>query len=67
MSLSYLFVALLLQLSIGSVAHAVWLIGSVKIGNWVGGAFSNDETGAFSHCDAILPYANGVILCRRPE
>ncbi|PSO30619.1 S1C family serine protease [Bradyrhizobium sp. MOS002] len=55
-------VASLLQLSIGSVAHAAGPFGSVKIGNWVGGAFSNDETGAFSHCAATAPYANGVIL-----
>src|SRR3954453_16036570 len=55
-------VASLLQLSVGSVAHAAGPFGSVKIGNWVGGAFSNDETGAFSHCAATAPYANGVIL-----
>src|SRR3954462_4965326 len=55
-------VASLLQLSVGSVAQAAGPFGSVKIGNWVGGAFSNDETGAFSHCAATAPYANGVIL-----
>lgn len=55
-------VASLLQLSVGSVAQAAGPFGSVKIGNWVGGAFSNDETGAFSHCAATAPYANGVVL-----
>ncbi len=29
---------------------------------WNGGAFSNDSTGAFSHCAASTPYANGVTL-----
>ena len=43
-------------------AHAKGPFGSVNVGNWVGGAFSNDETGAFSHCAATAPYANGVIL-----
>jgi S1-C subfamily serine protease len=55
-------VASLLQVSVGSVAHAAGPFGSVNVGNWVGGAFSNDETGAFSHCAATAPYANGVIL-----
>ncbi len=55
-------VASLLQLSVVIAAHAAGPFGSVKIGNWVGGAFSNDETGAFSHCAATAPYANEVIL-----
>lgn len=55
-------VASLLQMSIAGAAHAAGPFGSVNVGNWVGGAFSNDETGAFSHCAATTPYASGVIL-----
>ncbi len=55
-------VASLLQMSIAGAAHAAGPFGSVNVGNWIGGAFSNDETGAFSHCAATTPYANGVIL-----
>lgn len=55
-------VAFLLQVSVVAAAHAAGPFGSVKVGNWIGGAFSNDETGAFSHCAATTPYANGVIL-----
>lgn len=55
-------VAALLQLSFAGLAHAAGPFGSVNVGNWIGGAFSNDETGAFSHCAATTPYANGVIL-----
>jgi S1-C subfamily serine protease len=44
------------------MAHAKGPFGSVNVGNWIGGAFSNDATGAFSHCAATTPYANGVIL-----
>ncbi|MDH2404102.1 serine protease [Bradyrhizobium sp. SSUT18] len=62
MRLKSLIVASLLQVSVGSVAHAAGPFGSVNVGNWTGGAFSNDETGAFSHCAATAPYANGVIL-----
>lgn len=55
-------VATVLQLSLAGLAHAAGPFGSVNVGNWIGGAFSNDETGAFSHCAATTPYANGVIL-----
>lgn len=55
-------VAALLQLCLAALAHAAGPFGSVNVGNWIGGAFSNDETGAFSHCAATTPYANGVIL-----
>ena len=55
-------VASLLQVSVAGIAHAKGPFGSVNVGNWIGGAFSNDETGAFSHCAATTPYANGVIL-----
>jgi S1-C subfamily serine protease len=55
-------VAFLLQVSVAGIAHAKGPFGSVNVGNWIGGAFSNDETGAFSHSAATTPYANGVIL-----
>lgn len=55
-------VASLLQLCIAGAANAAGPFGSVNVGNWIGGAFSNDQTGAFSHCAATTPYANGVIL-----
>ena len=55
-------VASLLQLGLFGAANAAGPFGTVNVGNWIGGAFSNDETGAFSHCAATTPYANGVIL-----
>ncbi|WP_407190049.1 S1C family serine protease [Bradyrhizobium centrosematis] len=55
-------VASLLQIVISGAANAAGPFGSVNVGNWIGGAFSNDQTGAFSHCAATTPYANGVIL-----
>lgn len=62
MWLKSLVVASLLQVGIAGAAYAKGPFGSVNVGNWIGGAFSNDETGAFSHCAATTPYANGVIL-----
>lgn len=54
--------ASLFQVVVAGAAHAAGPFGSVSTGNWIGGAFSNDETGAFSHCAATAPYANGVSL-----
>jgi hypothetical protein len=34
--------------------------GSIKVGAWTGGAFTNDTTGAFSHCGAGAPYSSGI-------
>jgi hypothetical protein len=36
--------------------------GSVKIGHWSGGAFTNDQTGAFSGCVASAPYKSGITV-----
>ncbi|PDT88528.1 serine protease [Bradyrhizobium sp. Y36] len=62
MWLRSLVIASLLQVGVAGAAHAAGPFGSVNVGNWIGGAFSNDQTGAFSHCAATTPYANGVIL-----
>ncbi len=35
---------------------------SIEIGNWKGGAYSNNETGEFSHCAASAKYRNGQTL-----
>jgi S1-C subfamily serine protease len=45
-----------------SPALAAGPFGTIHVGNWVGGAFSDDSTGAFSHCAATAPYASGVSL-----
>jgi hypothetical protein len=37
-------------------------IAKLRIGNWSGGAFSNDSTGAFSHCAASARYKSGITL-----
>ena len=56
------FVAAVLLVCLVGSAHAKGPFGAVSVGGWTGGAFSNDETGAFSHCAVTAPYANGVIL-----
>ena len=41
-------------------AHARGPYGSLSIGNWKGGAYTSDQTGAFSHCAAGAPYQSGI-------
>jgi S1-C subfamily serine protease len=54
--------ACLLQAAIISSALAAGPYGSIKVGGWIGGAFTDDKTGAFSHCAATTSYASGIIL-----
>ena len=56
------FLALLVQIALVSIAHAAGPYGSIHVGNWTGGAFTDDNSGAFSHCGATTSYGNGVIL-----
>ena len=34
--------------------------GSINVGNWKGGAYTKEQTGAFSHCAAGTPYVSGI-------
>jgi S1-C subfamily serine protease len=44
----------------GSNVEARGPYGSISVGNWKGGAYTVDQTGAFSHCAAGATYASGV-------
>src|SRR5713226_550641 len=33
-----------------------------QLGRWSGGAYTNDQTGAFSHCAALVPYNSGIVM-----
>lgn len=46
----------------GSSALAKGPFGSIKIGQWTGGAYTDDKTGSLTHCAAGAPYLNGVNL-----
>jgi hypothetical protein len=59
---SHALVALVLTLLVPSVADAKGPYGSIKVGMWAGGAYTNDATGAFSHCAAGAPYLSGILL-----
>ncbi|MBV9461517.1 MAG: trypsin-like peptidase domain-containing protein [Bradyrhizobium sp.] len=56
------FLAVFVQLTITSIANAKGPFGNIHVGQWKGGAFTDDNTGAFSHCSASSIYGNDVIL-----
>src|SRR6187551_2897990 len=36
--------------------------GSINVGNWKGGAYTNDQSGSFSHCAAGARYTSGIFF-----
>jgi S1-C subfamily serine protease len=60
MRLATLILSSLLLLSGGPVAWAAGPFGSIRVGAWSGGAYTNDGTGAFSHCAAATSYQSGI-------
>ncbi|WP_213740375.1 serine protease [Bradyrhizobium sp. dw_411] len=54
-------VALSLVLAI-SGAQARGPYGSLNVGNWKGGAFTNDTNGEFTSCMALAPYKSGITV-----
>jgi S1-C subfamily serine protease len=57
-----LVIACFFQAVIVSMAHAAGPFGTIHVGAWNGGAYTDDNTGAFSHCAAGSEYASGVSL-----
>jgi hypothetical protein len=55
-----LFALSVAALFVASEAGAKGPFGTIKVGNWVGGAYTNDATGAFSHCVAGTTYQSGI-------
>lgn len=53
---------LLLGLMIAPDAYAGGPYGSLNVGNWSGGAFTDTKTGQFSNCIASAPYRSGILL-----
>jgi S1-C subfamily serine protease len=57
-----LLVSCLLQAAIVSIANAGGPFGTINVGGWTGGAYSNDTTGEFSHCAAGSTFGSGISL-----
>ena len=45
-----------------SASEARGPYGSITVGNWKGGAYTDDKSGAFSNCAAVVTYQNGIIF-----
>jgi S1-C subfamily serine protease len=58
---SFLFQCLF-NISVVSGAWAAGPFGTIHVGKWSGGAYTDDKTGTFSHCAAGTIYANGINL-----
>ena len=46
----------------GTNAQARGPFGSINVGNWKGGAYTNDQTGAFTHCSAGSQPTSGIFF-----
>src|SRR5271156_6695710 len=55
-------VACLFQAAFVPIANAAGPFGTIHVGAWNGGAYTDNNTGAFSHCAAGSEYASGVSL-----
>jgi S1-C subfamily serine protease len=54
------FVASIFLIVSPSVSDARGPYGSINVGNWRGGAYTDDKSGAFSHCAAGAIYQSGI-------
>jgi hypothetical protein len=55
-------ISILSSVVLAPSAFAAGPFGSIHVGNWSGGAYTDDKTGAFSHCSAATAYASGISL-----
>ena len=54
--------AILVILVLPDVSLARGPYGSIKVGNWNGGAFTNDASGQFTGCIASSGYQSGIVM-----
>lgn len=54
--------AILCLILASSSSEARGPYGSINIGNWHGGAYTDDKSGAFSHCAAAASYQSGILF-----
>jgi hypothetical protein len=60
MKLKLIVAALLSSLIVTAPAQARGPYGSINVGNWKGGAYTNDQTGEFTNCAAGASYDSGI-------
>jgi hypothetical protein len=62
MKLKLVVAALLSSLIVTAPAQARGPYGSINVGNWKGGAYTNDQTGEFTNCAAGASYDSGIFF-----
>lgn len=62
MRLATFLVAIFAACVVGPSAFAKGPYGSIKVGEWSGGAYTDDKTGAFTHCAAGGSYRSGIYV-----
>jgi S1-C subfamily serine protease len=50
------------SIAVAATASAAGPFGTIHVGKWSGGAYTDDKTGAFSHCAAGTSYTSGINL-----
>lgn len=58
----WLVVSFFVAVSLAPGAHAKGPVGTLKVGNWSGGAYTNNDTGQFSGCIAAKTYRSGFTI-----
>lgn len=57
-----LFASIVLVLATVPQAYADGPLGTIHVGTWLGGAYTSEKTGAFSHCAAAAAVGSGAVL-----
>jgi len=57
-----LLVACVVNTLVASASFAGWPFGSIHVGEWRGGVYTNDNTGKFTFCAATTNYASGITM-----
>src|SRR5713226_8223090 len=47
---------------VATASHAAGPMRPFQLGLWSGGAYTNDQTGTFSHCGASVGYHSGILM-----
>ncbi len=54
--------AIAVVLALYSTANAAGPSRLFSLGLWAGGVYTDDKTGSFSHCAAVVPYRSGISM-----
>jgi S1-C subfamily serine protease len=59
---AFCLIAAMIGIAVAEPSKAAGPFGSIHVGNWSGGGYTDDKSGVFSHCAASTGYSNGTAL-----